>query len=76
MRINKLTAISLILIATLWSCGGEPKEPEDKPQGEPMASGEIIDRYINKLTTAPGQARAAGAAIEDRNRRAKEAIGD
>ncbi len=84
MRINKLTAISLLLVAALWSCGGEqkvaPGEPKetsnDKAQGEPMASGEIIDRYVNKLTTAPGQARAAGAAVEERNRRTQEALGD
>ncbi len=76
MRIYKLTAISLLLVAALWSCGGEPQESKDKPQGEPLASGEIIDRYVNKLTTAPGKARAAGAAVEDRAKRTQEAIGD
>jgi len=77
MRISKLTAISILLVAALWSCGGEPKASKDRAQeGKPIASGEIIDRYVNKLTTATDKARAAGAAVEDRTRRTQEAIGD
>ncbi len=64
----------------LWSCTGEPKKSSKqeggRPEGEPMASGEIINRYVKTLTTARDKARAAGEAVEERTRRTEEAIGD
>ncbi|VAW37840.1 hypothetical protein MNBD_DELTA02-744 [hydrothermal vent metagenome] len=79
---KKLLTISLLLMLALWSCTGEPDKPPEPEketgarEDKPVASGEIIDRYVKTLTTARGKARAAGEATEDRTRRMQEAIGD
>jgi hypothetical protein len=72
MRIKGLLTICLLIMIALWGCGSEPQDGKDKP----MAAGEIMQKYVNTLTTAQGKARAAGKAVEDRTRRTHEAIDD
>ena len=74
MKLKKLLAISLLLSLAIWSCTAEPKG--EKSKDEPMASGEIIYRYVTTLTTAQGKAQKAAEAVEDRTRRTEEALRD
>ncbi len=72
--------ITALLFLTMFmvSCSSEPRATDDKSQErqgkERMSTGEIVDRYVDTLTTARGKARDSAEAVEERTRATERAI--
>ena len=77
---RNLLIITTLLFMTLSvvSCSSEPKGRDDESresQGEErMISGEIVDRYVDTLTSARGKALDSAEAVEESTRAIERAI--
>ncbi len=76
---NLLIITALLFISlSVVSCNSEPKGRDDESlerQGEErMSSGEIVDRYVDTLTTARGKALDSVEAVEESTRELERAI--
>ncbi len=70
---KKIIIPMLLLFVVLTSCS----KPKDETVDAPKSTGEIIDKYVDTLSTAQGKARAAAEKVETHNEdemRALEAI--
>lgn len=65
MKKMLLPLICILLVLTLSACSGGKKEKEEE-QARPQSSGEIMDNYVNTLTTAQDRAKKAVKISEDR----------
>jgi uncharacterized membrane protein len=78
MRIIVMITALLFLTMFMVSCSSEPRGTDDKSQErqgkERMSTGEIIDRYVDTLTTAKGKARDSAEAVEERTRAIERAL--
>ena len=72
-----ITAL-LFLALSVVSCNSEPKGTDDESREsqseERMSSGEIVDRYVDTLTTARGKALDSAEAVEESTRVIERAI--
>jgi hypothetical protein len=65
-----LVHASLVIAALfLTSCSDAPRK-EDAPK----SAGEIMDKYVDTLTKAPGKAREAAGAEEERNKSMEKSL--
>ena len=72
MRKGLVISALLFLALSVVSCSSEPTVTDDESREdrgeERMSSGEIVDRYVDTLTTARGKALDSAAAAEERTR--------
>jgi hypothetical protein len=66
---RKTILLLSLLVLSISSCADTSKEGE-----EGTSAGEIIDKYVDTLVTAPGKARGAAEDLEDRTEAQQRAI--
>ncbi|MCP3677331.1 MAG: hypothetical protein GY721_07010 [Deltaproteobacteria bacterium] len=76
---NLLIITALLFISlSVVSCSNEPNATDDESREsrgeERMSSGEIVDRYVDTLTTARGKALDSVEAVEESTRAIERAI--
>ncbi|MFQ5329774.1 MAG: hypothetical protein ACE5D4_07290 [Thermodesulfobacteriota bacterium] len=68
----------LFMVLSVVSCSSEQRATDvdsQKDRGEErMSSGEIVDRYVDTLTTARGKARDSAEAVEESTKSMERAI--
>ena len=78
MRKGYVITALLFLALSVVSCSSEPKGRDDESREsqseEQMSSGEIVDRYVDTLTTARGKALDSAEAVEESTRAIERAI--
>lgn len=66
------------MVLSVVSCSSEQRATDvdsQKDRGEErMSSGEIVDRYVDTLTTARGKARDSAEAVEESTKSMERAI--
>ena len=81
MKPYKPITILLLPIAFLSSCTSQPSNQQENPASQEQSqktesAGEIVDKYVNTLTTAQDKAKKAAAAenrrVEEENKAAGE----
>ena len=81
MKPYKPLTILLLLIAFLSSCTSQPGNQQENPASQEQSqktesAGEIVDKYVNTLTTAQDKAKKAAAAenkrVEEENKAVQE----
>lgn len=65
----------LIIFAPLYSCTGSSNNSQETPK-QTESTGEVVDKYVNTLTTAQGKAKKAAEAekgrVEEENKAVQE----
>jgi hypothetical protein len=78
MRKGLAISVLLFLALSVVSCSSEHKATDNETREgrgeERMSSGEIVDRYVDTLTTARGKALDSAEAVEERTRAIERAI--
>jgi hypothetical protein len=78
MRKGYVIIALLFLALSVASCSSEHKGGDDETREgrgeERMSSGEIVDRYVDTLTTARGKALDSAEAVEESTRAIERAI--
>jgi PBP1b-binding outer membrane lipoprotein LpoB len=78
MRIIVMITTLLFLTMFMISCSSEPRATDDKSQKrqrkERMSPGEVVNRYVDTITTARGKALDSADAVEERTRAIERAL--
>lgn len=70
---NFLYLAILIILASLYSCTGSSNNPQER-QKQTESTGEIVDKYVNTLTTAQDKAKKAAEAENAHMEEADKAV--